>query len=112
MGSGVPHPRNYGTFSRKIRRYVVELGVLELEAAVRSMTSLPAQVFRLDGRGVLRVGAVADVAVLDLARVLDVATFDDPHHLSEGIVQLWVNGERAIADEAFTGALAGVVLSR
>jgi hypothetical protein len=79
MGEGVPHPRSYGTYPRKIREYVVERGVVDLAAAVRSMTSLPATVFRVSGHGVLREGAFADVVVFDLARVDDPATFSDPH---------------------------------
>ena len=112
LDEGVPHPRSYGTFSRKIERYVVEEGVVDLSAAVRSMTSLPAQVFRLADRGVLRPGAVADVVVFDLERVREVGTFTDPHHLSEGMVHVFVNGEAAIRDGAFTGQLAGRVLTR
>jgi N-acyl-D-aspartate/D-glutamate deacylase len=79
IGEGVPHPRSYGTYPRKIREYVVERGVVDLAAAVRSTTSLPATVFRVSGRGVLREGAFADVVVFDLARVDDPATFSDPH---------------------------------
>jgi N-acyl-D-aspartate/D-glutamate deacylase len=112
MGEGVPHPRNYGAFARKIRVYVQEEGVLGLEQAIRSMTSLPAQVFRVADRGLLRPGAYADVTVFDLDRVRDVGTFTDPHHLAEGTVHVWVNGERAVADERFTGTRAGRVLRR
>jgi len=112
MGEGVPHPRNYGAFPRKIRTYVVEEGVVELHDAVRSMTGLPAQVFRLRDRGVLRAGAFADVVVFDLERMRDLATFTEPHQLAEGVVDLWVNGERAIEAGEFTGRLAGDVLRR
>lgn len=111
-GVGVPHPRSYGAFPRKIRRYVVEEGVVTLPHAIRSMTGLPAQVFRMPDRGRLRVGAAADVVVFDLARVRDRATFTEPHQLSEGMVWVFVNGEAAIADGAFTGVLAGRVLRK
>ena len=112
MGEGVPHPRVYGTFARKIRRYVVEEHVVRLEDAVRSMTSLPAQVFRMKDRGVLRAGAFADVVVFDLARVCDTATYDKPHQLAEGMVHVFVNGRAAIADGALTTERAGRVLRR
>jgi N-acyl-D-amino-acid deacylase len=92
MGEGTPHPRAYGTFPRKIRRYVVERGVLNLAHAIRSMTSLPAAVFRLADRGVLRIGAMADVVVLDLESLRDAATYDQPHQLAEGIETVVVNG--------------------
>src|SRR5699024_1688594 len=73
LGSGVPHPRNYGTFPRKIRKYVKEEKVLNLPAAIRSMTSLPAQVYGMDDRGVLREGAIADITIFDLDHILDKA---------------------------------------
>ena len=112
MGEGVPHPRSYGTFSRKLQRYVVEEGVIDLASAIRSMTSLPATVFHVEGRGVLRPGAVADVVVFDLGRVREVGTYSDPHHLSDGMVHVFVNGQAAVHDGEFTGAMAGRVLSR
>ncbi len=112
MGEGVPHPRNYGNFPRKIGHYVVEEEVIDLGAAVRSMTSLPATVFRITDRGLLRPGAPADLVVFDLARVREVGTYSDPHHLAEGMVHVFVNGEAAIRDGEFTGALAGRVLTR
>jgi N-acyl-D-aspartate/D-glutamate deacylase len=112
LGQGVPHPRNYGAFARKIRLYVRELGLIELAAAVRSMSGLAAEVFGIEGRGAIREGAIADIVVFDLDRVDDPATFDDPHHLSEGMVYVLVNGTIAVDDGRFTGALAGQVLHR
>lgn len=110
MGEGVPHPRAYGTYPRKLRQYVVEEGVVELGQAIRSMTGLPAAVMRLHDRGQLRAGSVADVVVFDLAQVRDLATFDAPHQLSEGMVHVLVNGVAAIADGEFTGQVPGRVL--
>ena len=109
---GVPHPRAYGTFPRKLRRYVLEDGTVSLRTALRSMTSLPADVFGLEGRGRLVLGAVADVVVFDLQEVRDLATYTDPHQLSEGMVHVFVNGTAAIRDGAFTGKRAGRVLRR
>jgi len=109
---GVPHPRSYGTFPRKIRTYVLEEGIVTLEEAIRSMTSLPAQVFRMGDRGILEPGKVADIAVFDLARIRDRATFTEPHQLSEGMVHVFVNGVAAIRDGAFTEVRAGAVLNR
>jgi N-acyl-D-aspartate/D-glutamate deacylase len=111
-GEGVPHPRVYGTFARKLRRYVVDEQVVRLEDAIRSMTSLPAQVFRMKDRGVLRAGAWADIAVFDLARVRDTATYDKPHQLAEGMIHVFVNGKAAVADGAATPERAGRVLRR
>jgi len=109
-GEGVPHPRSYGAFVRKLRKYVVEDGVVSLEEAIRSMTGLPALVHRMDDRGRLQSGAVADVIVFDLDRVRDRATFTSPHHLSEGMVHVMVNGSVALRDGEFTEVRAGRVL--
>ena len=109
---GVPHPRAYGTFPRKIRQYVVEEGVVDLPTAIRSMTGLPAQVFRISDRGVLRVGAYADVAVFDLSALNDPASFTQPHQLAEGMVAVFVNGEAALSSGAVTGTLAGRIIHK
>lgn len=112
LGDGVPHPRAFGAFPRKLRRYVVEEKVLTLERAIHSMTGMPATVFRLPERGVLRVGAMADVAVFDLAAVRDVATYEDPHHHSEGMKVIIVNGRVALEGGKVTGERAGRVLAK
>jgi N-acyl-D-amino-acid deacylase len=110
LGQGKPHPRAYGAFPRKLRVYVEERGVLDWASAVRSMTSLPASVFGLKDRGLLRPGAWADVLVLDPGRVRDVATYDDPHRLAEGIDHVLVNGRLARDGSQPTDVLAGRVL--
>jgi N-acyl-D-aspartate/D-glutamate deacylase len=112
MDVGVPHPRSYGTFPRKIRRYVLDEPVVDLGAAIRSMTSLPATVFHLTNRGQIREGATADLVVFDLQRVRDRAEYARPHQLSEGMVHVLVNGRFVIENGAFTGARPGEVLSR
>ena len=111
MGEGVPHPRSYGTYPRKIRKYVEEDEVLGLAAAIRGMTSMPAAVFRVADRGIVREGAVADLVVFDLARLGDKATYQDPHQLSEGMVHVFVNGQAAVDNEEFAEELYGKVLS-
>ena len=112
IGEGVPHPRNYGAFARKIRLYVKDKGTVSLEQAIRSMTSLPAQVFGMPERGLLRPGMAADVAVFDLDAVRDVADYTDPHRYSEGMVHVFVNGQAAIRDGSFTGERTGRVLQK
>ena len=109
---GVPHPRSYAAFTRKLETYVREMGVVGIEAAIRSMTSLPARVYRMPDRGEIRVGAVADIAVFDLARIHTESQFTDPHHLSQGMSWVIVNGEVAIDDGEFTGAMPGRVLRK
>lgn len=111
LGEGKPHPRAYGAFPRKIRVYVAERGVIDLPAAVRSMTSLPASVFGLKDRGVIRAGAAADLVMFDLAAVRDVATYEQPHQLAEGMVHVLVNGRFALDSGRPTPVLAGRVLA-
>jgi N-acyl-D-amino-acid deacylase len=111
FGQGKPHPRGNGAFARKIRVYVNERGVIDLPFAVRSMTSLPAAVFGLKDRGVLRPGAWADVLVFDPAKVRDAATYLEPHQLSEGFEYVLVNGVIEKDASAFTGRLGGRVVT-
>jgi len=111
-GMGVPHPRSYGTFPRKLREYVLAQGVLPLEAAVRSMTGLPAAVYRIPDRGVIRVGAFADLVVFDLAALEDPATYAEPHQLARGMTLVLVNGVPALDAGVATGARGGRVLRR
>ena len=111
FGQGKPHPRGNGAFARKIRVYVNERGVIDLPFAVRSMTSLPAAVFGLKDRGVLRPGAWADVLVFDPAKVRDAATYLEPHQLSEGFEYVLVNGLIEKDASAFTGKLGGRVVT-
>ncbi|HET9262174.1 MAG TPA: D-aminoacylase [Vicinamibacterales bacterium] len=112
MGAGQPHPRNYGAFARRLSTYVREREVMSLEFAIRSMTTLPATVFGLKDRGVIREGAFADLAIFDPARVRDRATYTDPHQLAEGMSWVLVNGVPVVADGKFGTALPGKILSR
>jgi N-acyl-D-amino-acid deacylase len=95
-GLGLPfspvHARFYGTFPRKIAWYAKERGVITVEHAVRSATSLPAQFMGFRDRGLLREGNVADILVLDLDNIRDKATFFEPHQYPEGIEYVIVNG--------------------
>lgn len=112
MDEGKPHPRNYGAFSRKLALYVQERGVVDLEFAIRSMTSLPASVFGMRDRGFIREGAAADIVIFDPAQVRERATYTDPHQLSEGMMFVLVNGAVVIEDGKFTTSLPGKVLRR
>ncbi len=112
FGEGVPHPRGYGNNARVLARYVRELKVLRLEDAVRKMTSLPANTFRLKDRGLLREGNWADVVVFDPQTVQDTATFKQPHAYPEGIKAVVVNGVIVLEEGKHTGAKAGQVLRR
>ena len=109
---GKPHPRHYGTYPRILGRYVREEGVLALEQAVRKMTSFPAQRFGILDRGLLRPGMYADITVFDPVKVIDKATFEDPHQRPEGIPYVVVNGKVTIDDGKFKPALAGRTLRK
>lgn len=111
MGVGKPHPRAYGAFPRKLRIYVRERKVIDWPFAIKSMTSLPAAVFALKDRGLLRPGAWADVVVIDPEKVADMATYAEPHQLSVGIDTIVVNGRLARVDGKFMTPLPGRVVT-
>ena len=111
FGVGVPHPRSYGAFARKIGKFVFADRVVPLETAVRSMTGLPAQVLGMTDRGKIEEGMVADLVVFS-DHFRDLATFTEPHQLAAGVVHLFVAGEAAILNSGFTGARAGQVLMK
>jgi N-acyl-D-amino-acid deacylase len=108
---GFVHARYYGTFPRKIRWYAMEREKLSVEAAIRSSTSLPAQILGFRNRGLVREGFHADIAVMDLARVKDAATFFEPHRYAEGLVHVLVGGISVVANGQLTGALPGKVIT-
>jgi N-acyl-D-aspartate/D-glutamate deacylase len=109
-GLGLPHPRSYGNHARVIARYVKERNVLTLPEAIRKMTSWPATRMRLSERGVIRVGAWADVTIFDLDSLADVATYERPTEFARGIEWVLVNGTVVIANGEHTGAKPGRVL--
>ena len=111
-GSPATHARFYGSFPRKIRHYALERGVISLEAAIRSSTSLPAQIMGLRDRGLIREGMVADLVVFDLSMIRDKATFFEPHQYSEGIDFVFVNGVVVVDTGKLTWALPGKVITR
>jgi N-acyl-D-amino-acid deacylase len=107
-----PHPRSYGAFARVLGHYRRERGLFDLPAAVRKMTSMPADQIGLRGRGRIARGAKADVVVFDAARVKDEATFVDPHRYPAGIRHVLVNGTLVVEGGAHTGARPGRGLRR
>jgi dihydroorotase/N-acyl-D-amino-acid deacylase len=110
LGQEHPHPRAYGTFPHILHKYVWEEKKLTLEDAIRKFSALPAQRMRLTDRGVLKAGMWADVVVFDPATVRDLATFDNPNQLSQGMEYVLVNGVPVIDQEKMTGAEPGKVL--
>jgi N-acyl-D-amino-acid deacylase len=108
---GPTHPRSYGSYPRILGRYVREQRVIELEDAVRKMSSAVATRVGLRDRGLLRPGYYADVVVFDPAEIYDLATFAEPHRLSRGVSEVWINGVRVLKQGRHTGATPGKVLT-
>jgi N-acyl-D-amino-acid deacylase len=106
-GEALPHPRSYGTFPRKIRKYVLEKKLLTMEQAIRSATGLPTEMLGFSQRGLLKENYVADIIVFDPETIRDKATFTDPHQYSQGIDYVFIAGQMVIEAGEFTGTLAG-----
>ena len=106
---GKPHPRAYGSRPRILGRYVRE-GILTLEQAVRRMTSLPAQRFKFEKRGVIKPGFRADITVFDAGTVTDIATYQDSRRYPKGIQHVIINGVITVKDSEHTKASSGHVL--
>lgn len=107
-----PHPRLWGTFPRVLGHYSRDVGLFPLEQAVRRMTAVPARVFGLADRGVVREGAFADLVVLDPDTVIDNADFESPKRHAAGIREVIVNGRSVWRDDAPTGGRPGRILRR
>jgi N-acyl-D-amino-acid deacylase len=112
LNEGAPHPRGYGNNARVLGVYVRELRLLTLEDAVRKMTSLPAQTFGLDDRGLVREGFAADLVLFDEKTIADRATFDAPHQYPVGISHVLVNGVVVFEEGRMSAARPGAALRR
>ena len=106
------HPRLYGTFPRKIRRYVLDKPVITMERMVRASSGQVAEVYGIPDRGALKEGYFADVIVFDPKTIRGVATYVEPEQLSVGMRWVFVNGRVAVADGVPTGVLAGKGIRR
>ena len=104
------HPRKYGTFPRKLRKYVFDEQVVTLPFAIRSSTSLTAETLGLKERGVLKTGYIADVVVFDPKTIDERATYENPEVLATGVRYLLVNGKLAVDGGKLTNVLAGRTL--
>jgi len=109
-GEGVPHPRNYGTFARILAHYVRDTGIISTGEAIYKMSKMPAQRIGLTDRGRIQVGAMADIAVIDLDTVQDHASFENPHQYASGVQYVLVNGQLVLEDGKMTGRRPGRAL--
>ena len=106
------HARFYGNYPRLFEHYVKERGIISMEHAVRASTSLPALIFDIKDRGMIREGYYADLVIMDLDAIKDKATFLNPHQFPEGIDYVFVNGQLVVENGKLTGEKPGLVLSR
>ena len=106
----VPHPRNYGTFARVLGRYVRDQGVMPFHTAIYKISRLPADRIGLASRGRIEVDAIADIAVLEPAAIVDKATFENPHQYAEGAHHVFVSGETVLLNREMTGVRPGKVI--
>ena len=109
-GDGVPHPRAFGSFPRKIRKYVLEEKVVTLPFAIRSMTGLSADIFNMKNRGYIKEGYHADIVIIDLDKITDKATFTEPFQYSEGVKYNILNGVVAIDKGQLNSIKGGRIL--
>lgn len=111
-GSGVPHPRCFGSFPRKLKKYVIEEKVIRLPFAIRSMTGLTADVMHINDRGYIKENYMADIVIIDPDKLDDKASFINPFQYAEGVIYSLINGQLVIENEAFKNIKAGEIISR
>lgn len=105
-----PHPRAYGNFARLLGKYVQEEKLISLEEAIRRLTSFPAETLKLNKRGRLKEGYFADIVIFDPEKIIDKATYDNPHQYAEGVTAVFVNGVQVIKNGEHTGEFSGRAL--
>jgi len=108
---GRPHPRMYGTFPRYLGRYVRDQDLLPLGAAVRRLTAVPAEIFRIPERGHVQPGFVADLVAFDAERITDHCDYLDPVQTPSGIAWVMMAGRRVAEEGTFLGRRNGRRLS-
>ena len=110
FGKAQPHPRNYGTFPRILGRYVRDKNVISLVESIRKMTKLPASVLRLKDRGEISKKYWADIVIFDSNKIIDNATWKEPHQYPSGISWVIINGKIVIDHGVYTSILPGKLL--
>lgn len=109
--SGKPHPRGFGTFPRFFGKYIRQEGLMSLSEAIRKVTYLPALIFGIQERGLIKEGFYADLCIFDFNRIIDEATFSEPFKKPVGILYVFLNGVPVIDEGEHTGILSGRVLN-
>lgn len=111
-GSYGTHPRACGSFAEKLEKYVVDKKVLTLAEFIRRTTSLTAETYGIKDRGVIRIGAFADIAIFKPEEVHAKATYQEATLLAEGFKNVIVNGVVAVENDVYTGSLSGKTLRK
>jgi N-acyl-D-aspartate/D-glutamate deacylase len=112
FGQGMCHPRNYRAFTKVLSKYVREEKLLTMERAIRKMSCLPAWKLGLGDRGLLKPGMRADMAIFDPWTLNYTSEYGDPHHYSEGMAYVLVNGRPVISEGDFADEMPGLVLKK
>jgi N-acyl-D-amino-acid deacylase len=107
---GKPHPRGFGSFPRFLGKYVRDYSLMNISEAIHKITMLPARIFGIRKRGIIKIGAFADIVVFDHNRIIDRATFDEPFLKPEGILCVIINGIPALWEGELTGLQGGRIL--
>ena len=110
-GEDVTHPRLWGTFPRILGQYCRELKLFSIEKAIEKMTGLPAQIYRLKNRGLLKKNMFADIVIFDPETVIDNAQYHAPEQLSSGIDQVFVNGQSVYSNREWSGKRPGRLIT-
>ncbi len=105
-----PHPRSYGTFPRFIGRYCRDNNWMSLSQAIKKSTSLPASRLNLKNRGLIMPGYCADIVIFDHNKIIDLATYQQPHIFAQGIEHVFVNGAHTISNGEATLLRGGVIV--
>ncbi len=101
------HPRNYGTFPRALRKFVIDKSNMTLEEFIRKSTSLPAEVFNMQKRGRIEKGCFADLIVYKIEDIKENATYERPYLVSNGMKHVFVNGQQVLSENKTTSRLPG-----
>jgi N-acyl-D-amino-acid deacylase len=110
LSVGKPHPRFYGTFPRILGKYVREEKILTLPETIKKMTYTPARKFGFQNRGQIAEDYWADIVVFDPEKVIDKATWTNPHQFPQGIEYVIVNGQIVVKEGEQTDNLPGKIL--
>ena len=106
----VYHPRLRGSFPRALGRYVRECGVVTLPEMIRKMTSMPAAVYGLQGKGLIKEGFDADICIFDAEKIMDRSDYTACHERAEGLNYVLINGTVVVENAVYNGTRAGKIL--